>query len=502
MTVGGPQFDEPVAVVAAGPEGGRRSEVLGALLDVPAAALRVPAGSYLVISHGPETGRGDAYLPGHDEPYPYLAEPFGAGPALARPPRRVEMTLPDTLLRHFAVVDTPDTGTLGLPGGRVLLDGVSRAGALLFVVSAEQTLAAADLELLAGVAKDDVTVFFVVTPAPGSSWSGVHADEYPADEYPADGHPVHGPVDPTAGLVIEQDIPIDPVSVVCDAHRAALLAAVPGLAAAQWFALDPATGDTAYLRRALQDWAIDESLRRASGNPPVIENITRPVRIRSDVHDSGWADRLDGLARTWAHRVRQHLALDLANIHLRCVQDLIFGTGCAGLAEALDREMHALSLCAMNESEAAVDQILDEIISLVFSDAAADDARRRVAVAVRLKLADRPRSRSLERALLVTALGGVEGMAGADAVAVLPAYSGAVDATILPPLGVGLLGGCYQHWSRPGNLSASRARSWLQRVLREVELQLSREVSRRFEELRLALGSVVVDAVDSRRMLA
>ena len=57
--------------------------------------------------------------PATASPIRYGADQAAAGPALARAPRRVELSLPEPLLRHFAVLDTPDTDTLGVAGGRV-----------------------------------------------------------------------------------------------------------------------------------------------------------------------------------------------------------------------------------------------------------------------------------------------------------------------------------------------------------------------------------------------
>ncbi|MGW0435442.1 hypothetical protein ACWDV4_23240 [Micromonospora sp. NPDC003197] len=470
---GGPEFDEPLGVVAIGPAGSGRTEVLGALLDIAPASLRVPSDSFLVVQHGPAAD-GVAYLPDHPEPYPYRAEPVGAGPPIARPPRRVEMTLPDRLLRYFAVVDTPDTGTLGPAGARVLLDAVSRAGAALFVISTEQTLSAAELALLTALAAYDVAVFFVVTPS-------AEADDCadPGDE----------PY-------------LDQVSVALDAHRATLLAAVPALATAQWFAIDPATRDTVPLRWALVDWASAEGLRRASGNPPVVPGTNRAVRVRSDLTVSDLADLLDRQVRTWAPRIRQHLALEVANIHLRCVQELLFATGCAGLSATLDREVQGLSLYAAVECDTGVDQILDEVITRVFGAPVEDDVRRRLVAAVRLELVNHRTGRDLDRVLLVTAAGRVTSSTGSGAVGALLAYPGAAGAAVLPPIGVALAGDCYQHWRSPDNATPAIARSWLQRVLREVELEVSREVNRRFEALRAVLVTVLTETVTHATLLA
>jgi hypothetical protein len=482
--LGEPAPDEPLAVVAAGPAASGRGAVLGALLGANAPLLRVPPGSFLVVDAGHESD-GAAYVPGYRQPHRYRGDPVGAGPALARPPRRVELTLPRPLLRHFSVVDTPDTATLGLAGVRVVLDAVGRGGALLFVISAEQTFSGTALDLLTEVAAGKVAVFFVVTPSADGTWAtgGQGELRVPA----AGGDPVPR---------------VDPISVTVGAHRAALLTAVPGLADAPWFALDPAAADTAYLRRALVDWAGGEGLRRASRNPPVAPGATRTVPVAPDAHESDWEDRLERQVRTSAHRVRQHLALELANIHLRCVREIVFGSGCSGLPDVLDREVHALSLVTVAECDAAVSRILDETATRVFGEPPEDGVRRRVVAAVREGLADHHAGRDLDRVLLITSTGGVATVTGPGAVTALPAYRGATGVALLPPVGVGLAGGCYQLWRNPGHADPAKARSWLQRALREVELELSREMIRRFEAVRSALTALMADAVDHGILLA
>ena len=67
---------------------------------------------------------------------------------------------------------------------------------------------------------------------------------------------------------------------------------------------------------------------------------------------------------------------------------------------------------------------------------------------------------------------------------------------------VALSGGCWQHWRTPGNDDPNTARAWAQRALREVELELTREVSRRFDVIRLSLDAVLSDAVDHGILLA
>ncbi|MFC5946494.1 hypothetical protein ACFPZ4_34460, partial [Micromonospora harpali] len=209
------------------PAGAARRDVLAALLGLAPERLAVPPGSWLLVDHARVSTRA-AYVPGYRQPHAYAPDGSAAGPALARPPRRVELTVAEPLLRRFAVVDTPDTGTLGLAGGRLLLDAVGRAGALLFVIAADQAFTAAERHLLAEVAGSSAEVFVVVTPG----LSGWAAPPAPADSPEStELAELAGPPE-LAGAV-------DPAGAVVAAHRAALLAAVPGLARARWYPARP-----------------------------------------------------------------------------------------------------------------------------------------------------------------------------------------------------------------------------------------------------------------------
>ncbi|GAA4565390.1 hypothetical protein GCM10023176_13390 [Micromonospora coerulea] len=489
VTTPGP--DEPLAVVAAGPAGAGRRQVLAALLEVEPGMLAVPTGSCLVVTHSRVPTRA-AYVPGYRQPHAYGADPLAAGPALARPPRRVELSVPNPLLRHFVVLDTPDTGALGVAGGRVLLEAVARAGALLFVISADQAFTAAELHLLAEVARAGVAVFFAVTPGVAGSAAGSGGATTTED--------AGASVPSAAPTRAPGRRPVDPVEVSLAAHRAALLAAVPSLAEARWYPVRHA--DHAALRRALVGWAADEGLRRASAQPPVLPGQHGRVNVVPGLDPGDLADRLDREVRSCAQRIRQHLALELANIHLRVVQEIVFGVGPAGLPLLLDREMEALSLLATAQCDQAVRGVLDEAAARVFGAPLAEGVRRRIAHAVRWGLADHPVGRELDRVLLVTSTGGVAALSGAGAMDALAGFPGAERVEVLPPVGVALSGGCWQHWRGPGTDDPNGARSWAQRALREVELELSSEVSRRFEVIRLSLGAVLTDAVDHGILLA
>lgn len=469
--------DEPLAVIAVGPSSADRRAVLEGLLGPAAPPLRAPAGSFMVIDYAPAV-TGAAYVPGLRSAEHYRTEPIGAGPALGRPPRRVELTVPNPLLRHFTLVDAPDTGTLGVAGIRVVRDAVRRGGALLLVLPADQPVTATELDLLTGVA-DEAAVFLVGTPGADGTW--------PSDEArgwsPEEGWPGR----PTA--------PDGTATGQVGAGRAALVGAVPGLAGVRWLDLDPAAADTAYLRGALVDWASTEGLRRASLAPPIVPGATRTVPVVPEAHTSDWADGLDRQVRTSTHRLRQEIALEVANSHLRCVQQIVSGTGLTALPGFLDREVEALSLDMVAACDAGVDRILGETLTLVLGPAPDEGVRLRVAAAVGWGLANDPAARDLDRVLLVRETGQVEAVPGLGAVAGLAAYPGGSGGVILPPFGVGLSGGCYQYWGNPARTDPVRARSWLRRALREVEVELSREVSRRFTAIGRSLAGVLTEAV-------
>ncbi|MEV1285569.1 hypothetical protein [Micromonospora sp. NPDC049679] len=464
--------DEPIAVVAVG-AGSGRSEVVGALLGTPGRLLDLPETSYLVVKHAPRR-QSTAHLPGARQPQPYPPAAAGSGSRPTRPPRRVELVAPDPLLRHFTLVDTPDTATLGVAGTRILLDAVDRGGAMLFVLAADQAPSPIELELLTEAARGAAAVFFAVTPAADGGWAA-----------------------PTA-----PDPLFDAATTAVEAHRANVTAAVPALAGAPWFAVDPAATDTAYLRRALVEWAGAEGLRRASLNPPVPPGAARTVRVAPRAHESDWARRLDEAVRAGDHLVRQRLSVELANVHLRVVEEIVFGAGYAGLPAALDRELHALSLRAAAEGDAAVDQVIHDTLSHVLGGSPDEGVRRRVVSAVRRGFAEDPAARDLARVFLVTATGGVAVLPGAEAVAALAAYPSEVGPPVLPAIGVGLSGGCYLHWRNPRTADPDAARSWAQRAIRAVELELLRETTRRFDAVARGLTALLVEAVDHGILLA
>lgn len=508
-----PTPDEPLAVVATGPAGAARREVLAALLDVAPAVLTVPDDSWLVLRYAPAPTR-VAWVPGYRQPHSYGADAVAAGPALSRPPRRVELNLPVPLLRHTALVGVPDTDALGVAGVRILLDAAGRGGALLFVISADQMFSSVELELLTTVARAGTTVFFVVTPGAAGGDDGAAPGPPSADAGPCavDAAPF---TDPSGRW------PGDPFGVAVRTLRATLVAAVPELTEAPWFpscpgagrssrggdalsapAGGPRPGDVDALRRTLVGWATGAGQGRIGSGSPAGPRAHRRVPVPAGVEGQGWADQLDQQTRTHTQRIRQHVALELANIHLRAVQEIVFGAGCAGLPRTLDREVHALSLLATRQCDLAVRWTLTDAFAAVFGVPPDEASYRRVCAAVRTGLPDHRPGRGLARVLLVTSTGGVADLSGAGALDALDCHPGAARDAVLPPVAVALSGACYLHWRGPGSTDQGEARSWVQRVLREIERELEAEVSRRFDAVRLALRVVLSDAVDHGILLA
>ncbi|HEY3007793.1 MAG TPA: hypothetical protein VGJ63_06965 [Micromonosporaceae bacterium] len=493
-----PNPDEPTAVLVAGAAESGRSAVLGALLGVVRPLIDVPAGSYLVIWHG---NREElvAYVPGYRQAQPFRAGRRGDGlAALTRPPRRIEMSRPDPLLRHFTLVDSPNAESLGTAGIRILLDVATRAGALVYVTAADRPLSKAELDLLEEAATRGVVVFFVLTPgrrghtaADGGPVPGLDSGPGPVVDGAA-----AAAVDAAPSAAAAQILGANPLAAAIGAHRAAVLGRAPRLVDAPWFAVDPAAGDTAYLRRALTEWADAEGLRRASSSPPAWPSAAGRVRAAADAAESGWQELLDSLTRTYVHSVRQRLAIELANIHLRCVQEILFSSGAAGMPAALDRELHALSLLATDTCTTAVDRIVDAVVSRVLEIDPDPAVRGQIVTALRRFIAEDSAATDIDRVLLVTSTGGIATVIGPDALAALPAYRSEPDPAVLAPVGLGVSGGCYLLWRGTAKADPDKARSWLQVSIRGVELDLVREITRRLEAVRRSLTTLIGETVD------
>jgi hypothetical protein len=143
-----------------------------------------------------------------------------------------------------------------------------------------------------------------------------------------------------------------------------------------------------------------------------------------------------------------------------------------------------------------------DVLRRVLGREPTEAVRRRTAAAVRRGLGDDRSGGDLDRVLLVTGTGGVATVSGGDALAALAGYATEPASPILPPVGLGVSGGCYAVWRGPSADDVGKARSWLQRATRAVELDLLREVARRFEAVHRSLGGLIGETVDHGILLA
>lgn len=446
----------------------------------------------MIVKHGP-AARVAAFLPGWSQPWqiPVRATQPGADLGLPRPPRRIELSRPDRLLRHFSLVDTPDLDSLRTAGFAVLRDTMARAGAVLFVIGAGPPPGPAAHELLRQAAAAAVEVFFVVTPA---------------------------------GAQSEGEL----------AHQTALRSAVPEVAAAPWSVLDPAEIPT--LRRRLIDWADREALHRAGAGLSALAGLHGPaasdgIGLPGDrppgaggagpsgggagaapaggPEQTDWSARLDRTVQRAGQRVRHTLAIELARIHLAAVQEIVFGGGPAVAPDFLDRELLALSVRATADCAAGVDGVVDVMIDLVFGAGSVVTLRQPVRELLRRRILVDPPPATGSIGLLATAAGQVapvtaptpaqspDGvpMLGAQ-IDVFAAYPGPPSRSTVPPIGLALAADCWHPRNGPAGMAPDQARSWTQRMLRAMELELSREVAVRFAAVRRGLASLLADTID------
>lgn len=462
------------ALVVVGLAGTDPLRTVRALLDAAELTPAAPAGSFLVLEYG---RRGDvlSYTPGHRVlPGDPAAPPH-------RPPRRVEATLPVPLLKDLTVVVAPPVDDVGPAYSRVVADAAGRGGGLLLVAAAQSPLGQAELDLAARAAERGVAVFVAMVHAPDTEdWSAI-----------------------------------------ADAARVEAERQAPALGGARWHAFDGTAHAGAALRGSIVTWAAQERLRRiavarrrtASGparaadapvGDGVVDGSTRtlngPIRVAVDGPDSAWEELLEREVKGRCHSVWQRLAIELAHIHLRGVHELIFGAGCPGLPPLLDLELAALSGFATRQLDAAVATVIDRVLTQVLATAPGEAELDLIGSALRRTLEhDVEDGPARDRVLLVTSTAGLAVAEGTGADLALPAYrapSAAVLADVVPPIGIALTGGCYLLWRDSPRSEVDKCRSWLQRVVREVESELRRELELRFDALHRAVRMMLADAID------
>ncbi|WP_433051564.1 hypothetical protein [Dactylosporangium sp. CS-033363] len=437
-----------------------------ALVDalIRRAAGPIDAGdAWVVFRHG-ERADAWAYVPGRREPRPFPERSTVKGPV--RPARRIEVAHPSPLLKRVSLIDTPGSGGLDPVTAEISLDAAAEGLGLLFVVDAAAPLGRADLDLLAAAADRLERIAFVLT----------RIDQH--DEWPE----------------------------MLAANRALLAARGPRLATAPWFpvSLDPAsTFGVAELRHQLEAWADEQAATgpRAGGVAAATVSAT----------GDAWQELLDREIRARRLAAVERVSIDLATIHVRCVQELGSGKGCPELPRVLDRQLHALSVRSSRQLRVDTREVIDSVFGALLDTPPDEVVLARIATAARRTVDNgRDDGRDRDRALLVTTTSGVASLAGAGALDSLSATgTGPEDGQVLSPLGVGLNAGSYAMWQPrtgpggPPKLPDKKdCRRWLQHALREIEVELGHELSERYAELRQALSIIAGDAVDHGVLLA
>jgi hypothetical protein len=438
--------------------------------------------AYLFFRHG-ESPVAFAYVPGHRGPRPMTLDELRGGDLAApvrggsgRPPRRAEVSHPSHLLHRVNLIDTPGMGGFDQAYVEIVVDALARGCRLLFVTEASAAVKPAELDFLAEAERRGGSVTFVLTKI----------DAYP--EWPA-------------VLAANQNLVHD--------HA-------PRFAASDWYAVSTLPGHDAGPPAAVEEAALglaglgigalrvalaEPVPREGNGPDPRLAPEPVPPRVAAATTDEGWARVLDHDIRSRGVAIGRQLAIDLATIHVRCVQETSSDNGCGRLPHVFDRELHALSV----RTTAAIEETATEIMRRVFReilDGAPDDAalaRIRRATRRALVAADGG-APDWDRILLVTATSGVAVTAGRGAVASLAAVRPRpLDQELLPPIGVALSAGCYSMW-RGADRAACRA--WLHQAIRALEVNLERERAQRFDHLRDALAAVAADTIDHGVLLA
>jgi GTP-binding protein EngB required for normal cell division len=462
--------------VAAGDPVGQAPAPAGALV------VRPVTSAYLSFHHA-DSPAAFGYVPGHRGPRPLGLADLREGDQAAvvrggpgRPPRRIDVLHPADLLRRVNLVDTPGVGGFDQVYTEIVLDALEGGAGLLFVADASAALQAAELDFLSQVEQREVPVIFALTKI--------------------DAHP-EWPAVLSANLKLVHD------------HA-------PGLAAASWYALstlpDRDTAPPAVVEEAALGLAGIgvAALRRGLAEPPPSELPTaeapsaRPgpaQRVSAAATDTRWSEVLDRELRSRAVAVGQRLAIDLATIHVRCVQETGGETGCARLPHVFDRELHALSVRTTNAIETAATEIMRLVFAEILDGEPDAAALARIRRATRRAIEDADSAPEWDRVLLVTATSGIAVTAGRGAVASLAAIRPRpLDEALLPPVGVGLSAGCYAAWRGGGD--RKQCRSWLQQAIHVLEGSLERECTGRFDHLGEALSVVAADTIDHGVLLA
>jgi hypothetical protein len=476
-----PPLSQPLVVVAGAPRAGK-SSLVNALLGAPGCApvdTAASASAWLVFRSGERPGA-RAFVPGHREPRPVgeVTGPDGlrvgdtaaagrGGPS--RPPRRIEVAHPAPLLARVTLVDTPGVGDLDAATAEVILDATEQAAGLVFVLDAAVPLRGPQLDLLAQVGPTRRVVFVLTKIDQREDWPAV-----------------------------------------LEANRTLIADRCPALSSASWLplALPVEPGPVASideLLELLEGWAAADEPEPPDATPAGVTSVSVPP----DEGGERWQLLLDREIRNRRLAATQQLSIDLATIHVRCVQELGTGQGCPELPYVLDRALHGLSVRVTRQLEADTAAVIERVFTLLLDRPPTAAVLARIKAAARRTvdtLADDEHAR--DRALLLTTTSAVATLTGPAATDGLSALGRPEPAVrVLPGVGIALNASCYQMWQPRAGVAArgtekKDCRRWLQQALRAVEVEMARELAGRFEDLRQALAIIAADAVDHGVLLA
>lgn len=466
---------QPFVVLAGAPRAGK-SALLNALIAAPGLApvdVAATTSAWLVFRHGERPGA-RAFVPGHREARPIGLDGLRVGDTAAagrggqsRPPRRIEVTHPAPLLARVALVDTPAIGGLDAGTADVVLDAVERAAGLVFVVDSTAPLTRTQLDFLAAAADQARRIAFVLTKTGRHErWREVLA-----------------------------------------ANRTLLAGAGAPLAEAAWVPVETEGAGAAgvgELRRLLAGWADD----RTESPPPPLSGITA---VTVSAGENPWSALLDREIRNRRVAATQRVSIDLATIHVRCVQELGSGQGCPELPYVLDRALHAMSVQASRQLEDDTAAVIEQVFTLLLDKPPSPPVLSRILASARRTVETlQGEEQDRDRALLITATSAVATLTGSAAVDSLCAV-GLPDSPerVLPAIAVGLTASSYQMWQPKASKGAAPklpekkdCRRWLQQALRAVEVEVGRELARHYGDLQQALAIIAADAVDHGVLLA
>jgi len=394
-----------------------------------------------------------AFIPGDREPRSVAvgdevggdlqAVPLGV---CARPPRRIELGRPVPLLRHVTLVDTPVINRIDEAYAEVTADVAGHGDILLFVTESGRPLHDSETDLLERVSRDGTPVMFARL---GAQPAGSPRDRRPAaGRVPAPGR-------------------------------------VPALGSAPSYRVD-LPGDVAALRQALIGLA--GAARPGRAAQPLVPDPGTGRR-------QGWRPTLDReIGRCRLAALRQ-LAGDLAATQDRCHRRTSGRDGFRLLPDALDRELHALSVRLTLDLDASYHRVAERTLTAALGRPPSSWQYARVADDVRAACAG-----EAEEVLLVTSTGGVTTLRGPGSRAGLSAHPTPPGTPVVRPIEIALTAGCYLLWRHRANAHPAEMEVWSQRAIDSVAAELLDEVVTRCHDIHRALIRSV-DGLLARRSL-